>query len=328
MYSNSKKISTMLAIIMTVSMMLFSLSACSTAEDTETVLTITKDDVSKSLTMSDIKELPAVECSSYFMNSSGEIMGPFNAKGAPLTELCNLAGGMDSNDAARVIAKDGYSMTISQKRITNSDFTTFDVNSGSEIEHGDLTVILAYEQDGEPIDPTTDGPLRVMVVGDETEVTEGHWWVKWIENIDIVLLERPWEVTLEGAITEVMDHDTFKSEANPGHHGISWKDGQGRSWEGMALWYLVANVDDENTQRGSFNEELADQGYEVQLIAADGYTVTFSSEEIKDNNDLIIAYNMNGEPVGEKYWPLRLVGKGLEKNQMVGQIARVKLVFP
>ena len=167
-----------------------------------------------------------------------------------------------------------------------------------------------------------------MVVGDETEVTEGHWWVKWKENIDIVLLERPWEVTLEGAITEVMDHDTFKSEANPGHHGISWEDGQGRSWEGMALWYLVANVDDENTQRGAFNEELADRGYEVQLIAADGYTVTFSSEEIKDSNDLIIAYNMNGEPVGEKYWPLRLVGKGLEKNQMVGQIARVKLVFP
>jgi DMSO/TMAO reductase YedYZ molybdopterin-dependent catalytic subunit len=284
---------------------------------------------SKSLTMEDLKSLPATEGVGHFMNSVGEIMGPFNAKGVSLTEICNLVGGMEPSEAARVVAKDGYAMTLSYKRLAANDFTTFDCATGKEVPHQDINVLLVYEEDGQPVDPESAGRLRLMVIGADTQATEGHWWVKWINEVEIVVLEKPWELTLEGAVTEVMDQDTFKSGANPGCHGATWTDGQGRPWEGIPLWLLVGRVDDDNThEEGAFNDELADKGYEVHLIAADGYTVTFTGAEVKRNDNLIVAYAMDGEPIAEKNWPLRLVGDGLEKQQMIGQIAEIKIVFP
>ncbi len=38
--------------------------------------------------------------------------------------------------------------------------------------------------------------------------------------------------------------------------------------------------------------------------------------------DLIVAYKLNGEALPEEYWPLRLVGEGIEAADMVGQSHR------
>ncbi len=90
----------------------------------------------------------------------------------------------------------------------------------------------------------------------------------------------------------------------------------------------MGRVDDETSHdNGAFNDEVADAGYEVQLIAADEYTVKLGSAEVKRNDDLIVAYKVNGTPLPEKNWPLRLVGPGLDKQNQVGQIQTIKLVF-
>ena len=38
---------------------------------------------------------------------------------------------------------------------------------------------------------------------------------------------------------------------------------------------------------------LADAGYNVDVIASDGYTITFDAARIKGNKDIIVAYKVN-----------------------------------
>lgn len=290
-------------------------------------LTVTKESASESFTLDDVQAMPAEEGWGGLMNSVGEISGPFEYKGVPLLDLVESVGELGEEDAVRIEAKDGYAMTFSYEQLTGGDFTTLDSKTGEEVPHDELTVIVAYEEDGEPLGEQT-GPLRIAILSDEDQVTEGHWWIKWVTKIDIVPLNQPWTLTLEGAITEEIDSGTFESGAAPDCHGIQWTDDQGREWEGIPLWLLVGRVDDEiSHEDGAFNDEVADAGYEVHLIAADEYTVKLDSSEVKRNDDLIVAYKMNDMPIPEKNWPLRLVGPGLDKQSQVGQIQTIKLVF-
>jgi len=45
-------------------------------------------------------------------------------------------------------------------------------------------------------------------------------------------------------------------------------------------------------------------------------------------NNIIVAYKLNGQCLPEKYWPLRIVGEGLEGEDKVGGITEIKIIFP
>ena len=51
--------------------------------------------------------------------------------------------------------------------------------------HGELKLILMYEQDGKPISDSDGKPFRLAVVGDDNLLTEGHYWVKWVDRIEV-----------------------------------------------------------------------------------------------------------------------------------------------
>ncbi len=116
-----------------------------------------------------------------------------------------------------------------------------------------------------------------------------------------------------------MDRPTFESGANC--HSVNWTDSERQVWKGIPLWLLVGRVDD-SLEHGSdaFNRTLADQGYTVQLIAADGYKIELNSTFVTLNNDIIVANEMNDMPLLEEFWPLRLVGAALTKSQMIRNI--------
>jgi DMSO/TMAO reductase YedYZ molybdopterin-dependent catalytic subunit len=126
-----------------------------------------------------------------------------------------------------------------------------------------------------------------------------------------------------------MDRGTFETGAAPGCHGTNWVDPDGQTWTGIPLWLLAGRVDDDNVHEDdAFNDDLAGAGYEVTVTAADGYSVSFDSAAIARNEDILVAYLLNDEPLPEKHWPLRLVGAGLDKSQWVGGIATIELVLP
>lgn len=116
------------------------------------------------------------------------INGPYEVKGVLLEELCALVGGVTATDVVSVSATDGYSMVFDYEQLSG-DIETYDPVTMREIPHEKLVVLLTYEQDGKPL-PHNDGrPLRIAVVGSEALLTEGHYWVKWVNSIEVFSLQ-------------------------------------------------------------------------------------------------------------------------------------------
>jgi DMSO/TMAO reductase YedYZ molybdopterin-dependent catalytic subunit len=284
----------------------------------------------KTLTLDEVKALAATTGWAGIKSSTGKITVPEQYKGVALDELCKQVGGISPNTGVNLAAKDGYAMTVSYDQITKGDFTTYDPGTGDELKtHDPLTVIIAYERGGKPLPDDTDGPLKLVVVSAKNnQVVDGHWSVKWIKEITIKSLAQEWKLPLAGAITEDMDRGTFQSCAALSCHGQTWTDGKAQVWTGVPLWLLAGRVDDEVKHGdGAYNDKLADQGYQVHVVAVDGYKVALESARIKRDNNILVAYLVNGNPLDDKDFPLRLVGSDLQSNEMVGRIAKINLML-
>lgn len=258
--------------------------------------------------------------------------------GTDLKDLCDLVGGMNAGDEVQVKASDGF----------NQQFLYADVYSP---EPGQGKMVICWWRDGEYVPTFADGMQLVFFA--ETQNGAGqyvfgnwdmheylpednwHYWdiypssngvsVKYISEVNIYTGEVPeWELTLNGASTYGMAQSEF--ESGTACHGASWTDGTD-VWSGIPLWLLVGYVDDETQHgEGAFNDDLAAAGYEVNVIASDGYTKTFASADVARNDDMIVANQLNGEPLSPDYYPLRLVGPYLTGGQKVSQIVEIALV--
>ena len=252
-------------------------------------------------------------------------------KGTDLADLCGLVG-MNPTDDVEVQAVDPFSKTF-----------YYDDVYDPEEEQGKL--VVCWWRDGDYVPTYADG-MQLVFFAETTngagQYVFGNWdmhetlpedcWhyfdiypsstglsVKNIAEINVYTHE--WELTLDGASTYVMPQTEF--EEGVACHEVTWDDG-GDIWSGIALWRLIGYVDDE-TQH-DFNDDLATAGYEVNVVAGDGYTKTFASADVAHNDDMIVANTLNGEPLEASRFPLRLVGPDLLGSQKVGQIASIELV--
>ena len=305
--------------------------AAAPAAEAETVFEISGTDSIVSLTAEELKALPAVTGMAGIKSSTGEITLPREFKGVAVSTLLGLVPGFDESAGVMAEAKDGYTITYSYNQAMNADFIFYDPITGDEKPkpEGSVTLAVVYEDEGQPISDDS-GPLRMMVLSPEgDQVVDGHWAVKWVRRLIVKDMAQDWTLNMEGGISAVMDRGTFESGAAPGCHGASWVDEGGQEWSGIPLWRLAGWADDEIKHEGpAFSDELAKIGYEIEVIAADGYSVVLHSERVTRNDELLVAYLVNGEPLPEKYFPLRLVGEGLDKSEMVGNIATIRLHVP
>jgi DMSO/TMAO reductase YedYZ molybdopterin-dependent catalytic subunit len=273
--------------------------------------------------------LQHVEYEGGLITSAGSIRDVSNYTGVLATVLCESIGGLSNETSLRVTASDDYSMVFTYDQITG-DFVTFDPVTGDEVNHTQpLHMFFAYLKNGAYL-PESDGPIRLVVLGPEGLITEGHNWVKRVVKIEVRQAVTDWTVTLDGYLTEEMDRATFESGVNC--HPANWTDGDGQFWEGIPLWLLVGRVDDVNVHETNdtykaFNRTLASDGYRIQVIAVDDYTMEFNSTFVALNDDIIVANTMDGKPLLDRHWPLKLVGPALSNKQMVASIATIKLVF-
>ena len=134
---------------------------------------------------------------------------------------------------------------------------------------------------------------------------------------------------MEGALKVDVDRATFESGASPDCHMATWTDDKAQEWVGIPLWTLAGFVDDEVKHDGpAYNDALADAGYTIDVVAADGYTVSLDSTRVTRNDNIIVALTVNGTPLPDDYFPLRLVGSELQKNEMIGMINSIIVHVP
>lgn len=296
------------------------------AISSEPVLEIIGLDETVSMSMAEVQNLYTAEGWGGTVSSAGVITPPQQLKGANITDLLELVGGLEPGMGVNIIAKDGYGMTISYDQIMQGDYITYDPGTGDEntIE-GALQTIVAYERDGEPISPEEDGPLRLFIISEKNDnIVDGHWTVKWVTQIKVKPMSEEWSLNLEGTISELMDRNSFESCSADGCHQSVWTDKDGNEWSGVPLYTLAGRMDDDiRHEDRAYNDDYAKLGYVLQLFAADGYNVGIDSSRTVFNRDIFVADTVNGEPLGEKHFPLRLVGEGLEGSEMVGQIVQI-----
>jgi DMSO/TMAO reductase YedYZ molybdopterin-dependent catalytic subunit len=155
--------------------------------ETTAILEVVGPAGSKTLTLDEIRALPAVTGWAGIKNSVGKITQPTLHKGVALEELFKLVGGAGPEYAIEVTAKDGFATSLSYDEGIKGNLITYDPISGNEIKIGDaLQVIVAYERDGQPLPEESDGSLRLAVISPRNnQVTDGHWAVKWVVKIAV-----------------------------------------------------------------------------------------------------------------------------------------------
>lgn len=141
--------------------------------------------VEKTLSYDEIKAMPSYEGWGGFFSTAGIISGPFKVKGVTLESLCDQVGGVTSSQAVLVSAVDGYSMVFDYDQISGK-FDTYDPQTMKPTPHGELKLILMYREDGKPLSHDEGKPLRIATAGTDKLIIEGHFWVKWINKIEVI----------------------------------------------------------------------------------------------------------------------------------------------
>jgi DMSO/TMAO reductase YedYZ molybdopterin-dependent catalytic subunit len=289
------------------------------------VLTIRGENGSRTFTMNQLQALPSYQGYAGIKSSTGVITVPSKYKGVPLADLAALVGGISKANGVTIVAKDGYGMTFSYRQIMENGFTTYDPATGAEEPaSGKLHVIIAYQNDGKPLG-VDDGPLKLAVAEDTpAQVVDGHWAIKWLDEMSVTKASAAWKVQLVGAVPGELTRASYVNCASPGCHGSGWVDAQGRRWEGVPL-YLVAGLVDDHKKHdaGAYNGKLAKMGYPIQIETASGKVVTIDSRLIAGKDNVILSSKVDGGELPDEYFPLRLVGPGLSEAQMPGGIARI-----
>jgi PKD repeat protein len=158
-------------------------------------------------------------------------------------------------------------------------------------------------------------------VGSDSELKTGYITAN-VPPID------EWTISLKGSVNEQLTRVSFESLATGNR--LTYTDASG-TWSGIALWRLLARVDDSDP--ATFNDALASLGYTVNVSAPD-FSSTTSSPVLARNDTWIVADTLNGVPLPKKdgtknLWPLKIVGTGLSGKQKVSNISEIALYnFP
>lgn len=265
-------------------------------------------------------------------------------KGTDVKDLCGLVGGASAGDTINIKAIDGY----------NENFEYVDVYTP---EPAQGPMVICWWKDGQYAGPSYAEAMQLVFFAQTTNaegkyvfghqdmhdcLPESNWHyyysgginypsanglsIKYISEINIYTSGvDEWELELTGASSYTMSQGEFENGVAC-HGAATWTDDSGNVWSGMPLWLLVGWVDDIETHGpGAFNDELAATGYDVTVIASDAYSKTFASATVARNNSMIVANMMNGAPLPEDKYPLKLVGPGLTGGQMVSKIVEIRL---
>jgi DMSO/TMAO reductase YedYZ molybdopterin-dependent catalytic subunit len=271
-------------------------------------------------------------------------------KGTALADLVDLVGGMADGNHVKVSEHGTFSTTLNYTNVY-----------APAAEQGEA--LLAWWTDAEGDDYGV--AMRLFfnapdgVFGNwnmHNCIEEAHWHYYWsggvqypsaagischsIDQIEVyTAVEEEWTLDMQGAIhreiTKTQFEQAIDCDTMAGHHKVEYTDPDGATWEGMPLWLLCGWVDDTNEHSGTaFNDTLAEEGYNITIVASDGYSVTINSTAIIRNTNYIIANSLNGShiPPDNENWPLRFTGANVTARydgaKTVRQVVQIILDLP
>jgi hypothetical protein len=282
-------------------------------------------------------------------------------KGTDVKDICDLVGGAGSSDLIQIKAVDGYNERFTYDDVYNPEpaqgkfiICWYTKNAGDESPqlYPDGAYVPEYADGMQLVfmPETTNADGKYVFGHDDMRNTlpasnQHYYWqdsvqypsanglsIKYISEVSIYTNPAAlWNLELDGASNYIMEQGEFENgvACTAGGHGVTWTDGSGNVYGGLPLWMLCGWVDDGIVHgAGSFNDALAAAGYDIKVTDISGsYSYTFTSDSVARNNGIIVANTMNGAPLPDDKYPLRLVGSALTSgSQKVSQIAKIELL--
>ena len=149
-----------------------------------TLLTITVGSKSYNYSLNNFTAFSSITGQGSYINKIGKITGPNNYTGVSVSVLLSTIPSLTSNYTFQAIANDNYSINYTIDEL-NGHVIIFN-ETGGEIGTGNLTMIIAYKENGVYLNETTKGPLRIAFVGTEPALTDSALWLGYLVKIDLI----------------------------------------------------------------------------------------------------------------------------------------------
>ncbi|MFW9915272.1 MAG: hypothetical protein ACFFGZ_06640 [Candidatus Thorarchaeota archaeon] len=299
------------------------------SEDVGSTIIMKAQDSEVVISLKDLEKLPKASGSGSMWHTQVRIVGPLNYTGVPLKNLLLSYFSLNKDYSLLVRAKDNYTQTLTKSQV-EGQVMLYDENE-DPIGFGNVTPILAYEHDSEPL-ADDEGPFRLAFIGPNNPVTQGHLWLKSVAEIEIQSGSESWQLDLFGVINNTLTRTALESAVSCTKHQIIYEtevSGENQTYQGLPLWLLVAACDGDGPGPGAshfyFNESLGAEGYTVRLNGSSGF-VDFSSSEIARNNDIILAVWCDGKPLAGGDFPLKVLGADVPPGKSLGGITQLWLI--
>jgi hypothetical protein len=153
-------------------------------EPDETLLIISVGSQSYTYTLDNLTALGTITEQGSYINKFGMVTGPNNYTGMTISMLLNTIPSLPTNYTFHAIASDDYARNYTVDEL-NGHVTLFN-ETGAEIGTGNLTMIVAYKDNGVYLNETTKGPLRIAFVGTEPSITNSGLWLSSLVKIEII----------------------------------------------------------------------------------------------------------------------------------------------
>jgi hypothetical protein len=138
-----------------------------------------------------------------------------------------------------------------------------------------------------------------------------------------------WNISVEGKMNKIVTRSWFDGGVTAGHTG-TYKDSDGKTWEGIPLWYFTGLSDDSKQHgAGAFNDSAAGEGYTITVTGRDNASVTLDSRNVTRNSLYLVANKVNGAMimVNDRNALFALVGPEISSAQVIGGVNRIILRF-
>ena len=152
------------------------------------ILTVVFDGVQKNYTLQEIQGIIPYKGRGGYRTSFPSIKGIGNYTGVPITALIQETNISIENYSIIVYSSDNSSITYNYSQILgNVDrYNPDNASDPTPIGHGGLSMVLCYQYEGNLLNVSKDGTLKIAFLDQSGSITKSSLWWKYVISITIV----------------------------------------------------------------------------------------------------------------------------------------------
>jgi hypothetical protein len=153
-----------------------------------TVLTMTYNGVQTNYTMTQLESLESFTGKGGYRTNFPAIKGQGNYTGVRIQTLIRNLESVPDHYSVIVFSTDGTNRSFNFSTIMG-DVPTYDPDNASDAQpvgYGNLTMALAYKYEGEYLNESKDGKLKIVFLDNQGSITSSGLWWKYVDSIRVI----------------------------------------------------------------------------------------------------------------------------------------------